>query len=306
MKKKTGKRIRHGRLAGMLLIVGLLAVAVHGSFAAYTSFNKVKRVVSTGTQSDTMFDSNYLSLMDLDDTSYPVKRISLSENGENYTFTVQICNYPLGTDNRYNPRDITYNITAQLFSVDGGSLPEAVTSVRMNDTAFATDGTCLFSGQKLVSGSAKKAEYKLEIPTKLKNQVKLQIVAEPSNDSSKEAVNSQKLAAILSFADYEVTKNWTGHFIDSKEKAPDQYDAFNYEISGNGTGTVTVTWSDSLLLSKWAANDGQVSSPYQFTVDGTTTAIQFQFYRNPEKLSELEGKNWTELEKFVQVTFQEN
>lgn len=306
MKKKTGKRIRHGRLAGMLLIVGLLAVAVHGSFAAYTSFNKVKRVVSTGTQSDTMFDSNYLSLMDLDDTSYPVKRISLSENGENYTFTVQICNYPLGTDNRYNPRDITYNITAQLFSVDGGSLPEAVTSVRMNDTAFATDGTRLFSGQKLVSGSAKKAEYKLEIPAKLKNQVKLQIVAEPSNDSSKEAVNSQKLAAILSFADYEVTKNWTGHFIDSKEKAPDQYDAFNYEISGNGTGTVTVTWSDSLLLSKWAANDVQVSSPYQFTVDGTTTAIQFQFYRNPEKLSELEGKNWTELEKLVQVTFQEN
>ena len=49
MKKKTGEKIKikYSRLAGALLVLGVLALAVSGSFAAYTSFNSVKRVVST-------------------------------------------------------------------------------------------------------------------------------------------------------------------------------------------------------------------------------------------------------------------
>ena len=88
------------------------------------------------------------------------------------------------------------------------------------------------------------------------------------------------MGAILSFADYEVNKNWTGHFIDSQtDRKPDDYDAFNYEISGNGAGTVTVTWNESLLLSKWATNDKQQNGSYTFNVDGSATAIQFQFLK---------------------------
>lgn len=109
---------------------------------------------------------------------------------------------------------------------------------------------------------------------------------------------------MFSFADYEVNKNWTGHFIDSKtSRKPDDYDAFNYEVSGNGAGTVTVTWPDSLLLSKWATNGEQTSNSYTFNVDGTATAIQFQFYKNPEKWKALEG--WEALEKLVTVEFKE-
>ena len=114
------------------------------------------------------------------------------------------------------------------------------------------------------------------------------------------------MGAILSFADYEVTKNWTGHFIDSKtDRKPDDYDAFNYEISGNGAGTVTVTWKESLLLSKWATNDTQQNNSYTFNVDGSTTAIQFQFYKNPEKWSANAPKDWEALEKLVTVEFKE-
>ena len=65
-----------------------------------------------------------------------------------------------------------------------------------------------------------------------------------------------------------------------------------------------MTWENSLQLSKWAINGEQKSSLYTFTVDDSTTAVQFQFYRNPkEKLSDT--ISWAELEKLVTVTFEE-
>ena len=311
MKKKTGKGIRHGRFAGGLLALGVLALAAYGSFGAYTNFNSVKRVVSTGTQtSDTMFSSNYLSLLNSVDMNLPVKRISLADSGENkYTFTVMICNYVWGDKTLYNPRAITYTLTAKLISMDGGSLPETITGIKINDTPFGSSGECIFKEQNLSAGRADTKEYKLEIPRELKDKIKIQITAEPSGAESIAAVKSQKLAAILSFADYEVNRNWTGHFIDSKQKKPDQYDAFNYEISGNGSGKITVRWDESLLLSKWAESTGTTidttARTCTFSVEDSTTAIQFQFYRNPEKLSKLSNMTWDEIEKLVTVTLAE-
>lgn len=302
MEFKKGKWIRQSKAAAILLLVGAMLLAIYGSFAAYTNFNSVKRVVSTGTQSDTMFGSNYLSLMNLSDTSIPVKRISLAGNNDNYTFTVQVCNYVWGDESLYNPRQISYTMKAELISMDGGPLPGDCTGIKMGGTYFNTDGMCNLGIQMLATGDANTNEYKIEIPTSLKDKIKIKIIAEPET-SSEEAVNFQKLAAILSFADYEVNKNWTGHFIDSQTHTPDDYDAFNYEVSGNGAGTVTVTWPDSLLLSKWATNGEQTSNSYTFNVDGTATAIQFQFYKNPEKWKALEG--WEALEKLVTVEFKE-
>lgn len=306
MKKKTGKWIRQVRLAGILFIIGVLTLAIYGSFAAYTSFNSVKRVVSTGTQSDTMFSSNYLSQLNLDDVNYPVKRISLAEKDGACTFVVQVCNYIWGDSKRYNLNDITYNVTAQLYAMDGGKLPDGITNIKMNETPFDENGTCTLKNQKLETGSAKKIGYQFVIPVDLKDQVKIQVVAEPSKES-KETVNRQKLAAVFSFADYEAVKSWSGHFLDSQAngRTPADYDAFNYEISGNGAGTVTMTWPESLQLSKWTTGGERGTNYYKFEVDGETTAVQFQFYRNPEKISELSGKSWADLEQLVKVTFTE-
>lgn len=306
MEFKKGKWIRQSKAAALLLLVGAMLLAIYGSFAAYTNFNSVKRVVSTGTQSDTMFGSNYLTLMNLSDTSIPVKRISLAGNNDNYTFTVQVCNYVWGDPTLYNPKDITYKVTAKLISMDGGNLPDNCTDIKMGGQTFGKDGALTLDSQSLATGSAQTKSYSIVIPKELKDKIKIQIEAAPESISA-DTVNNQKLGAILSFADYEVTKNWTGHFIDSKEKdkIPEQYDAYNYEISGNGAGTVTVTWDDSLLLSKWATDDKQQNGSYTFNVDGSTTAIQFQFYKNPEKLNELKVKTWEDLEKLVTVKFKE-
>ena len=326
MKEKFWRWIKRYRLAGALFLIGALAAAVYGSFAAYTNFNSVKRVVSTKRQTDdnTMFSSNYLSLIHSNDTC-PAKRISLAENNGNYTFTVLVCNHVWGDESLYNPKSISYTLTAQLLSMDGGNLPEGCTGengIKLNVIGDSVEthifevngeeGVCTISGQELKTGTAAQKSYQFIMPKALKDKVKIQIKAEPTN-ASMAAVNNQILGAVLSFADYQVIKNWTGHFIDSKEngKTPGQYDAFNYEITGNGAGTVTVTWSDELLLSQWAVEKGKELThntdstySYEFTVNDSTTVKQFQFYRNPKKL--LDWTDWTELEKLVTVSFSEN
>ena len=155
MKKKTGKRIRCGSPAGAIFVLGVLILVVGGSFAAYTNFQSVKRVVSTGTQSDTMFGSNYLSLISLTDENPPVKRISLAESDDYYTITVIVCNYVWGDETLYNPKNITYEVKAVLTATDGGeNLPGGITDITMNGNKFNADGTCTLKDQKLAAGKA--------------------------------------------------------------------------------------------------------------------------------------------------------
>ena len=304
MKETIWKWIKQYRVAAGIFSIGMLILIVSGSFAAYTSFNSVKRVVSTERRSDTMFGSNYLTLLNLTDNNYSIRRITLSEEEDKNTFTVKVCNYAWGDESLYNTKDIMYTVQANLIAMDGGKLPESITNIRINHIPFNANGECMLTLQDLKAGKARENTYRFELPAELKNKIEIQIVVEPVSESA-EAVNSQKLAAVISFADYESVKSWTGHFLDSQAngRTPADYDAFNYEISGNGAGTVTMTWPESLQLSKWTTNGKQVTGPYSFEVDGATTAVQFQFYRNPE--NEINAKTWAELEKLVTVTFEE-
>lgn len=304
MKETIWKWIKQYRVAAGIFSIGMLILIVSGSFAAYTSFNSVKRVVSTERRSDTMFGSNYLTLLNLTDNNYSIRRITLSEEADKNTFTVKVCNYAWGDESLYNTKDITYTVQANLIAMDGGKLPESIAKIKINDTEFNANGELELSKQGLEAGKAKENTYRFELPAELKNKIEIQIVVKPTIESE-EAVNSQKLAAVISFADYESVKSWTGHFLDSQAngRTPADYDAFNYEISGNGAGTVTMTWPESLQLSKWSTDGKQVTGSYSFEVDGATTAVQFQFYRNPE--NEIKEETWAELEKLMTVTFKE-
>ena len=304
MKETIWKWIKQYRVAAGIFSIGMLILIVSGSFAAYTSFNSVKRVVSTERRSDTMFGSNYLTLLNLTDNNYSIRRITLSEEGDKNTFTVKVCNYAWGDKSLYNTKDIMYTVQAKLIAMDGGNLPESIAQIKINDTGFNANGECELTNQELKTGKARENTYIFELPAELKNKIEIQIVAEPTDESA-EAVNSQKLAVVISFADYESVKSWTGHFLDSQAngRTPADYDAFNYEISGNGAGTVTMTWPESLQLSKWTTDGKQVTGSYSFDVGGATTAVQFQFYRNQK--NEIKEETWADLEKLVTVTFKE-
>ena len=304
MKETIWKWIKQYRVAAGIFSIGMLILIVSGSFAAYTSFNSVKRVVSTERRSDTMFGSNYLTLLNLTDNNYSIRRITLSEEDGKNTFTVKVCNYAWGDESLYNTKDITYTVQAKLIAMDGGKLPESITNISINAIPFKANGECELTSQELSAGKARENTYRFELPAELKNKIEIQIVVKPTSESEG-AVNSQKLAAVISFADYESVKSWSGHFLDSQSngRTPANYDAFNYEISGNGAGTVTMTWPASLQLSKWTTDGKQVTGSYSFEVDSATTAVQFQFYRNPE--NKIDEKNWADLEKLVTVTFKE-
>ena len=316
MKDKVWKWIKHN-WAVACLVIAVLILAVSGSFAAYTSFNSVKRVVSTGsTKNETRFSSNYLSLVNLSEKAYPAKRIFPQEvkaenNVTGYTFTVQVCNYILGNEEAYNLNTINYTFTVELIPNSGSSLPDGIGDIQVNNAKL---GTLKVEEQKTLSGgSANTDSYKFNIPLQLKDKVKFKIVAKPSDTTSQNATNGQMLAAVISLSDLIPTEDWTGKFIDVSNKSVlvDGYDAFNYEISGNGIGTVTLSWPESLQISPWFLEDlkdrnifvtTDGNSSCIFEVNGDTTAFQLQFFRNPAHPISPETK-FSELENQVTVSF---
>lgn len=321
MKDIIWKWIKQNWCVACCLIFSGLLLAISGSFAAYTSFNSVKRVVSTERSGDAIFGSNYLSLVDLNETTYSNRSISpavvKNENGDVicYRFTVKVCNYVWGNRAAYNPKKITYTFTAQLVSMDdNSSLPDGIIDIKVNDKAFQSDGSYQFSGETLQGGGPNENDYVFYIPKELQNEVKLQIVAEPDN-ASKAIVNNQKLAGVIIFASLKPTEDWKGKFLDDLTKGSAAYDGFNYEISGNGEGTVTLTWPDYLQISPWFAEEVESAvsgNSITFTVGGEITnpggetmprpsAYQLQFYRVPGKIL---PNNLNTMSEAVTVTFE--
>lgn len=325
MKKKLLNLLkRYWVIVCVTTIAVLFAIGM--SLAAYTSFNSVKRVVSTGKASNTLFSSNYLSLVSKDiteTTAYPTRQISPSETDGNCVFTVQVCNYVYGNTTAWNTRDINYAFTVEVLPRSGGSLPEGVAGITVrkdnNSAVYSGNGTFGFSETHTLSkNSASMNTYTITVPSNLKDQIKLVIVAAP-DATSESATNRQKLAENIILSTPEPTKNWTGKFIDSKGNAPSDYDAFNYEISGNGAGTVTLKWNSTVLqASKWftdahlpitdSTENGVLYKSISFEVgasDVAPTAYQLQFYRVPGE-PKLEGKGWEKpngLEGYVTVEF---
>lgn len=293
------------------LVMAAVLVVSFGSMAAYTNFNSVKKVVSTGKPKDTLFSSNYLYLTGESDL-YSSRRITPATTGENSSFTVQIYNYVYGNPSAWNTETIVYTFQVIVKPrVDGNLLPEEAGNITVKmetDSSAATDENgnkkYTFTGHSLSSKSATQNSYTITVPNSIKDQIKLEITATPT-DMTK--TGNKKLAAVISMATLEATKHWTGKFLDDQSSTPDQYDGYNYEISGNGTGTVKLQWDASKLqISKWFAdgkkNTGVEENWKWLEMDvGDQTAYQFQFYRVPS----VTISDWSTMNGYVKVSFTE-
>lgn len=328
------KKIRKGKtwIRRYWGTVWLLAVEIllliGGSLAAYTSFSSVKRVVSTGESQAVLFSSNYLYLTDKDVTEYSARRVTpvpVYDSNEpsiitSEKFTVSVSNYLLSNPSAWNTQNIEYTLTATLIPINGGDLPENFNQITIQygtETKTFQSETLEFTGLTLTNDAVHTHSFVVLLPAGIESQIKIQMIAKPKEESYS-ATNQQKLAAVLIMGELAPVKNWTGHFIDEKTNIiPYDYDGFNYEISGNGEGKVTLTWDYSKLeLSPWFASDETPSiengwKKIEFSVGGEDesgverpTAYQTQFYWAAGAKGTI--NNMDALEDYVKVTFAAN
>ena len=296
------------------LVAAVIGLVAAGTYAAYVNCDIVERVVSLGKENRTYFSSNYLFLMDKIETDYTTRRLSGTPVKEGdtvtgYNFTVQVCNYLYGNEELVNPKKIDYQLKA---SWKGDKIPDNVTGIKVNNESFDTGGTLSLNQATLPANQATKQEYTFFVPAALKDTAQLEIVVEPTDASSYSATNQQKLAAVITLAEQTPNHTWTGHFIDDPtyQNQVSDYEGFNYEISGSGKGTVTLTWDSKLTISPWFVGDVKGSDPTltdgkytcTFAVDSdTTSAYQLQFDRADNEA--FDALSWDDLETWVTVTF---
>lgn len=319
-KGKTWIRRYWGTL--WLLAVEILLL-IGGSLAAYTSFSSVKRVVSTGESQVVLFSSNYLYLTDKSVTDYSARRVTpvpVNDNNFSEKFTVSVSNYLLSNPSAWNTQNIEYTLTATLIPINGGDLPENFNQITIQygtETKTFQSETLEFTDLTLTNDAVHTHSFVVLLPAGIESQIKIQMIAEP-NKESYSATNQQKLAAVLIMGELAPVKNWTGKFLDAKDYPPDAYDGFNYEISGNGKGEVTLTLDYSILeLSPWFVsehrctvdtNEEKHQKKITFFVggegeNGVVTAYQTQFYWTSGPKDTI---SWDDLEKCVTVEFNEN
>lgn len=303
------------------LLVAILALAVTVSYAAYVNREINKFVLATGKGNQAFFSSNCLYLVDAKETQYRNRRISptQAEQQKMLTFPVIICNYVYGNDQLVNLDDITYSFAVKLNPNGGSELPSGVEQIYVTVDGAGNQnlnaaGSLEISGQKLPGGTANSHTYEVFIPEELKDKVLFEITATP-NDASLSATNNQKLAAMITVADKTVTHGWSGRFLDDSGYNPSGYSGYNYEISGTGEGTITLSWDPSLEISQWFLSDNGLTKPQSTNADGyyevrfdvggneRPSAYQLQFYLATKPDGNL---TWSQMNTKVKVQFQEN
>jgi hypothetical protein len=173
-------------------------------------------------------------------------------------------------------------------------------SVRVDGEQYAivqagegTAYTCSIS-KTLTAEKESRSVFTIYMGEKLDKSIYVKVEAVPSDEGSYEASNQYKLARIFGFREEDDgadTTDWTGTFSDSgieQAEKISQLSAFNYTMSGNGKGTITLTWNTAyveispLFLSTYgltASSNGTLKS-VEISVDHTEQSdYQLQFFR---------------------------
>jgi hypothetical protein len=294
MKRAENKsKVRWARRGGLLLTLTavIAAVVVGGSFAAYTSVNMVKRVVSTMAGSGLLFSSNYMGAYESSTETYTIRTFSFNEEVDVPSFAVSVCNYAQSNPKYINEKDITYTFTATLVDRNGAAYD--VSKLDLSQYTLAgkvfQSGSMTLTGQSLSGGTKTKNVYTITVDKNHLSDVYVMVTAVPDS-SSLTATENKKLARILraTLTAAQKSAGWSGSFTDAMiNGTPSALDGFNYEISGYGEGTVTLSWDDSkVTVSPWFVEDmaayiqSSTANSITFTVSADAdTTYRLQFYR---------------------------
>ena len=267
----------------ILLVLVCLVLVVTGTYAAYTNTASVKRMVTTGIDTNAVpFSSNYL--YEYNGGNYYKHIVSVPNNGT--TLYLGIYNYPLKDITRFSSSDITYVLSISVVNKDGSTT--SLTPPTINPAA---------GSYTLQGGQVSTHQFAITFSQDLVNTLKNHLVRITATSDSL----SKTLAAdfeLISASD--TSSDWKGQFTDSE--SPSVLDAFNYEVYGTAEGTVTISWDKSYVtLSKWSRDEldsDSTGNSISFDVggEGKPTSYLMQFYR-------LRGRSTEDQLPNIDVTF---
>jgi hypothetical protein len=181
-----------------------------------------------------------------------------------------------------------------------------------NTTLRFDSGSVSVPGQILVGGRLDSDLYRIYLGADLLNYVSVKVYAYP-NDASRAATGNFMLARILdlSAASAQANTEWAVTCTDSADSAS-QLDGFNYELSGQLSGTLSLSWQTAhVAISPLSLEELQKSNPglsIEYDGSGATAGITFavsadtplyllQFYRTApsaanETLDAVSGYVW--------------
>lgn len=254
--------------------LGVLLASIGLTFAAYTSVDSIRRVLSTRQSVQVLsFYSNHMVSYPVDkENEITVKLISFTDR-TNSQIGVTVCNYPPTNPSRINKKDIRYKFQLILedeqgtrlnsdsnriivpgTSVTAGDLMKQYAVQKVGDGqsySFENAGEVVFSNEELTGGTASLNKYVITIPGNYLEYVRIRVQAIPLDEASREATSQTSLGRILVPTLLQSQgANWTGNFTDenvtSHDKFPKLY-GINYAVSGVGEGVVTITWNVAYL-----------------------------------------------------------
>ena len=262
MSKRTHSLTRKSLAILIVSVVLALSVAATGVFAAYTNSRHAQRTIAAYDATGDRFSSNDLGGGDAKDH---IKTLYTTIENHSPSTVVTVCNYERGKQTRPNPDDVTYTLSACLVKYDASqakkyvpvdaayisanSLSGYTITIRRGETSVTLGGATLSTsafGNTLTGGEALSDAYTVTFAAafaSVKPNLYLEMTATPTDAGLPTLKGIFKADMRLEGA----TNAWTGVFHDDTSEDPADYDGFNYQISGVGSGTCTLTWDSTVV-----------------------------------------------------------
>ena len=303
--KKTAKRAGISWVTVWMIVAALILTGLVG-YASYTGVTMVKRVISTKAGAGLLFSSNYMTTGTLTSIEYGNYSDYLDGEGNplstNPTYTMNVCNYSQGDKATwYTSSNISYTVTAELLlnerytaeeaealgdeSFEGQYKKPSETDIgtKQFGIKYSTDTSYQYfssgnltinlpsTGTYTLNKNAATADDFIVLIDKSELQSNapnfwIKLTATPTSVAGGEVEAIDGYLGLCKNASGDA--NWTGMIGDESYTSKD-YDAYNYIISGNGSGTFYFAWDDD----KVKPNEFSLLNYGSGTTPLTTTAM---------------------------------